>query len=197
MSIDFAPFAYPVLRDDTLRDAEERARVHGHAAGYAAGRRDAAELLAAEREHLHREHEHGLADARRALADATRAVTLVAARLAAQTAPVLADADHALLTAATQLAEDLLGQELRESAAGMQRIRQVLASVEDEVIQAVRLCPSDAALLASSPAPLVVHVLPDSRLSPGDAIVVLADGILDARIGAALQRARAALGEAQ
>ncbi|MCU1438699.1 MAG: hypothetical protein JWP66_1786, partial [Naasia sp.] len=49
MSTEFAPFAYPVLRDDALRAAEERARIHGHAAGFAAGRRDAAAALEQER----------------------------------------------------------------------------------------------------------------------------------------------------
>lgn len=197
MSIDFAPFAYPVLRDDSIREAEERARVHGHTAGYTAGRREAAELLAADREQLLRDYEAQLEGSRRALADATRALNSAAARFASLAAPSLAGADDAILAVAVELAEEILGRELRDSAAWVERVRDVFASVDDEVPQGIRLNPADAAALAESAEPLRVPVSPDATLARGDAVVVFADGLLDARVSSALDRARTAAGESR
>ena len=60
MSTDFAPYAYPVLKDEQLSAVGERARIAGHSAGFAAGRREAAEILARERAALQQEHERAL-----------------------------------------------------------------------------------------------------------------------------------------
>jgi len=197
MSIDFAPFAYPVLRDDSVREAEERARIQGHTAGYTAGRREAAELLAADREQLLRDYETQLEGARRALADATRALNAAAARCAALAVPALASADDAVLAAAVDLAEEILGHELRDSAAWVDRVRAVLASVDDEALQGVRLNPADVSALAESAEPLQLPVVPDPALARGDAVVVFADGMLDARVSSALERARTVAGESR
>jgi flagellar assembly protein FliH len=197
MSIDFAPFAYPVLRDDSAREAQERARVQGHTSGYTAGRREAAELLAADREQLLRDYEGQLEGARRALADATRALNSAAARFASLAAPVLADADDAILTVAIELAEEIIGRELRDSAAWVGRVRDVLASVDDEGPQGIRLNPADAAALAESAEPLRLPVTADGTLARGDAVVLFADGMLDARVGSALERARTAVEESR
>ena len=191
MSTDFAPYAYPVLRDETLRAAEERARVHGHAAGFAAGRREAAVLLERERAALGAEHEQLLADGQARIRSALAAVARAEEQLRTATAPVLADADASLLAAAVELAALVLGAQ--PSSASVERVRRVIESSADLGPVAVRVSPVDAAAIGDSPVPL----LADPALGPGDALVSLPDGVLDARIDAALARARAALEEEQ
>ncbi|WP_210479810.1 FliH/SctL family protein [Naasia sp. SYSU D00948] len=192
MSTDFAPLAYPVLRDDAARGIEERARIQGHAAGYAAGRREAAATLESERAARQAEHDRVLTDGRARIQSAAAALSAGAAQLAAATAPVLAEADAALLSAAVELAEALLLRELDERPdAPLARVRRVLAAAAGSSPLRVRLAPADAEL--AGPSIGDVTVVPDPSLRPGDAVVDLPDGVLDARVGAALERARAAL----
>ncbi|BDZ45096.1 FliH/SctL family protein [Naasia aerilata] len=196
MSTDFALYTYPVLQDEQLSAVAERARVAGHASGFAAGRREAAEILARELAGQRAEHERMLERERSALRAATAALSSAAARLEAATAPVLASADQSLLAGAVELAEALLGCELRdEPASALARVRATLAVAgEPGSIRGIRVHPRDAALLEQEDLP--VPVLADAALLPGDVVVLLQHGILDARIAGAVQRARQALEDA-
>ena len=69
-----------------------------------------------------------------------------------------------------------------------------LASIDRTVALAVRLSVADAARVTDLALP--VPVVADPMLSDGDAVVDLPDGLLDARIATALDRARTALGVA-
>lgn len=130
-------------------------------------------------------------------------------------APVLADAEASVASAAVDLAEAIVGNVVRASrpahdatvadgpdgqgsreariASGAEAtVRRALASVDRTVPVAVRLSPADAARVAGLDLP--VPVVADGALRDGDAVVDLPDGMLDARIATALDRARTALG---
>ncbi|MFC5502359.1 FliH/SctL family protein [Lysinimonas soli] len=198
MSADtaFSELRYPAIASAAGDDDAELARVRGHAAGYAAGLRAAESHAAiataqarAEREALH-------ASSKAALSSAVDALGAAVARLAEVSAPVLADADAALLAAAIELAESILGRELADGdASARAAIARALAAAEQDSITAVRLNPADLAVLRAhgigSPP---VRLLEDPTLSRGDAVVEILDARIDARISSALDRARAAIG---
>jgi flagellar assembly protein FliH len=196
MSIDFAPYAYPVLKDGQLSAVAERARVAGHAVGFAAGRREAAEILARELADQRQEHERMLERERTALRAVTSALSSAAARLDAVTMPVLASADASLLAGAVELAEAIVGRELRDDPrSALGRVRATLAAAgAAHSLEGIRVHPRDAALLAEEDLGVPVHA--DAALAPGDAVVLLTHGILDARVAGAVERARRALEEA-
>lgn len=199
-----SPFetAFVGQRRDESRDAAlaaelERARGAGHAMGFAAGRRDAAEAAAVEaaRVALERERAEAVRAAEHAAALAVlgRAATAAAAR----TAPVLADAERRLHAAALELAQAILGHELRD---GEHSARAALARVRSQPLQVggqtVRLHPRDLAALRAAAAPVDVTgltLVADAALAVGDAVSEHADGYLDARLTTALDRVRAVL----
>ena len=110
---------------------------------------------------------------------------------------MLADASAALHAAALELAAAVLGSELADGERSARAaLARVLQHPELPGIQVVRLHPRDLdALRAVGGVPEVVGVelVADASLAPGDAIGEHPDGYLDARIGTALDRARAAL----
>lgn len=190
----FLPLVEPGVQDPAAQRALDRARAAGFAAGYAAGARRAADeaQLQAERARA------ALADQQAALtAENARLVTVLAAAaqaLSARQAPVLAQVERHLHLAAVELAEAVLGVELSDAATSARAAlaRALSGAHPDEVT--VRLHPRDAAVLAGS-VPAGVTVVPDASLAPGDAVAEHAEGALDARIDAALARARAVLAE--
>jgi flagellar assembly protein FliH len=191
----FAPFAYPVLRDDSLERAEERARVRGHAAGHAAGLR-AAELEAtAMRTALQAEFDRRLDERMAEVSAAAAALARAAQELNTRTAPVLAEADSTLSAAALALTETLLGSAERDAAPfARAALDRALAAADTDVVQRVRLNPDDLALIAHAvPAVDGVELVADPALGRGDAIAELQHGLLDARLASALDRARTAL----
>ncbi len=86
----------------------------------------------------------------------------------------------------------MTGGEARITSGAETTVRRALASIDRSVPVAVRLSPADAARVADVDLP--VPVVADPALRDGDAVVDLPDGILDARIATALDRARTALG---
>ena len=191
----FAPLAYPVLRDDALQRAEERARVRGHAAGHAAGLR-AAELEAtAMRAALQAEFDRRIAERMAEVSTAAAALTRAAAALNARTAPVLAEADSTLAAAALALTEALLGRAQDDAASfGRAALDRALAAAGTEVVQRIRMNPDDLALISDGLAAADgIELLPDPSLRRGDAVAELEDGLIDARLSSALDRARTAL----
>ena len=192
----FSSLTYPSLHPAGAEEEIERARVRGHAAGYAAGLRAAEAEAAARTERVRLEREALRSDAATGLASALGALDVAARRVSESAELVLADADAALAAAAIELAESILGRELAtaESSARVALAR-ALAAVDEHSALAVRLNPVDLAVLganeASSP---LVRFIADPNLERGDAVVDLPEGRVDARIASALDRARAEIG---
>jgi flagellar assembly protein FliH len=174
MSIEaqFSTMRYPSLRSTAQGERDDTARAGGYAAGYAAGLR-AAEVEVAAR--------------------------IAAQALDARTVPVLAEAQAAIEHGALQLAEALVGREFGEAgSAARSAVHRALSGVDTALVQTVRMNPVDLQTLASLDlVPSGVDFTADPRLARGDAVTEFADGYLDARISAALVRARAALEEAR
>ncbi len=199
--------AFPVIGTAAATDRASGADVRGHAAGYTAGLRAAQAETDALRARLQAEHAALTASLR---ADTVRRIAVLDAATNAMlstVAPVLSDAEASVASAATDLAEAIVGYEIRASrpAVGTDddrearitsgaetTVRRALASIDRSVPVAVRLSPADAARVADVDLP--VPVVADPALRDGDAVVDLPDGILDARIATALDRARTALG---
>ena len=207
--------AFPVLADPAGRERASSADVRGHAAGYTAGLRAAQAETDALRNRLEAEH---AARVTALQADTARRIAVLDAATNAMlstVAPVLADAEASVASAAVDLAEAIVGNVVRASrpahdatvadgpdgqgsreariASGAEAtVRRALASVDRTVPVAVRLSPGDAARVAGLDLP--VPVVADGALRDGDAVVDLPDGMLDARIATALDRARTALG---
>lgn len=174
----------------------------GYSAGWSAGTRAAAREAEAQRRQLAAEaathaQEHAAA-VRQALALLAQAADAIRRR----TAPVVADAHDVLTAGAVQLAEALLGAELRDDdASARAALRRALAVGEEEDVVRVRLHPDDLAHLRATmhrlPAdlqpPAGVELLPDPSLQRGDAVSELTEGFLDARLTKAIARVRAAL----
>jgi flagellar assembly protein FliH len=202
----FAPVAFPVITDAALTRRAASADVRGHAAGYAAGLRAAQVETDALRARMDAEHEARLAALDAVVGERVAVLDRAAAALQARVAPVLAAAEESVASAAVDLAEAVLGAAIRASrpdgddavatgrraASAEETLRRALATAASPVVTAVRLSPADAAVLDGLAMP--VPVVADPALRVGDAVVDLPDGLLDARIDAALDRARAALG---
>ncbi|PCN47608.1 hypothetical protein Csp2054_10840 [Curtobacterium sp. 'Ferrero'] len=187
--------------------AAAAAEVRGHATGYAAGLRAAQAETDALHARLRAEHDQRLASL---TADTVRRVAVLDAAtnaLLSQLVPVLRDAEASLAAAAVDLAEAVVGHVIRASRpvdgdaleerpgpGAEATVLRALASVDASVALAVRVSVDDAARVAGLAT--AVPIVADPALSDGDAVVDLPDGLLDARIGAALDRARAALGVA-
>jgi flagellar assembly protein FliH len=177
------------------RQEASSTRTGAYATGYAAGLRAAEGETRALRAQLRTEHARAEAHRGRELARATAALNAAAAALERRTVPVVDDAARLLSTAALELAEALLGNELLDAEHGARAaLARALDGVQTHTVHAVRLNPADLAVLPADTARQAdVRLVPDPTLAPGDAITEFPDGFLDARIGAALERCRAAL----
>ncbi|WP_420367620.1 hypothetical protein [Curtobacterium sp. L1-20] len=206
--------AFPVIGGTAERDRAASADVRGHAAGYAAGLRAAQAETDALRARLEAEHTALTASMQ---ADTARRIAVLDAATTAmlsQVAPVLDTAEQSVAAAAVDLAEAVVGyairssrpsgaattgpedtgREARATSGAEATLTRALASIDRTVAVAVRLSVADAARVAHLDLP--VPVVADPALSDGDAVVDLPDGLLDARIRTALERARTALGVA-
>ncbi|GAB3136714.1 FliH/SctL family protein [Marisediminicola antarctica] len=197
MSID-APFSrmtFPTVRG-SAGDAASAAR--GHSAGYLAGLR-AARTEADTREAVRvAEHAAAMREQQAHLDLALAALGAAAQDLRTRTAPVLADANVMLATAAVDIAEAILTRELDDGErSARSAITRAFDGIDPVLVQAVQLHPAD---LASLPAVDIdalraagVELVADPMLARGDALSLLADGQLDARISTALARVRSEL----
>jgi flagellar assembly protein FliH len=193
--LPFSAVSLPNLGSPDADRIETQSRTRGHAAGYAAG------LRAAEKELLEqqgaRDAEHAEAmRAGRAAIERALAVLAAAARAAdARLVPVLQESEHALAAAAIDLAEAVLGHELSDGdRSARAALGRALGTVSSTELSSIRMNPADLALIdAELRARAGVELIADASLQRGDAIASMPDGYLDARIGTALSRARAAL----
>ena len=192
----FSPLAFPALAGHGSAAAEERSSIRGHAAGYAAGRKNAEAEIAALRESLRTEGARAADAARAELRSAIDALVNAAADFRARQVPVLQSVDASIAAAALDLAEAIVGRELET---GDGSARAALDRASGEAVPAgsvVRLNPQDIAVIAAEGTTWAgLELVPDFSLERGDAVVELLHGSIDARVSASLQRARAALAE--
>ncbi|GHG55812.1 hypothetical protein GCM10011331_22750 [Flavimobilis marinus] len=194
-----------VLGDDRSREARERGRVAGYAAGWAEGSRAAvaaAETQAAQLAARDREN--------RAHAAARVEAATATLRLAAQAADEralqgLETARGTLATLALELARAVVGHELsRDGFSARSALVRALAVPDDVVVHTIRMNPDDLATLTALRAadeldvvlPTDVRLVADATLAAGDAVSEFPGGYLDAQISTAFDRAAAALTEA-
>ena len=198
----FEPSQLVGRRDPLTDDRTEQARTAGYAAGWAAGARAAAEHAAEQRRQISADNDEVRSERAADHAALVAALQRACVMASARTAPVLAEAQHALQTAALELAEVLLGVELadgeRSARAALHRALSLPAEVGPLT---VRLHPRDAQIIHTAVAdgelnlPDDVIVRGDPNLAAGDAISVHEDGYLDARIATAVARVRDVLSE--
>ncbi|ASD21927.1 flagellar assembly protein [Cryobacterium sp. LW097] len=206
---DFSALVFPTLadaggnigRDDDRARVERQWQARGHAAGYAEGLRAAAAAVDARVATLEAEHAELMQAAGRQRDRTLEVLNAVVRALETRTVPVLHDVEDTLLGAAIDLAEAIIGHALADEATA---VRSALARTRADgaagsLGHTVRLNPHDLAALdgsaldGSALAGSGVTLVADASLSRGDAVSEFPDGYLDARIGSALQRARAAL----
>jgi len=195
----FSTLSYPALRNAASDSRDDQARVAGHAAGYAAGLREAearvADRIAALEADTSASISHGRARVDLAVALLNSAV----AALDSRTVPVLETAHATLAESAMLIAEAVVASELSDAGvAARSALHRALDSVDVGVVHTVRMNPSDLATLGPDVLDAAgVSFTPDASLRRGDAVTDFPDGYLDARIGSALARVKTAIEEAR
>lgn len=192
---DFRPAVFSAVGTTANAGDAIAARASGYAAGYAAGRRAAEADVRAEREELQRRHHAAEMARQRDVATAVATLNAAAVALHRRMLPILEDASELLAESALDLARAVLDTELLDTEHGARAaLGRALAGIEAATVHAVHLHPED---LAALPAGLDldgrIKLVADARLERGDAVTEFEDGYLDARIGEALVRCRAAL----
>ncbi|MFB7894201.1 FliH/SctL family protein [Microbacterium sp. NPDC056044] len=196
MSTDtFAPASFPRLQPAGAEAERELARVRGYADGHAEGYRIAAVAAAEAQERADAERAARDAEHARDIDLALQALEDAALALSRRTADLTAATQQQVFARAVELAGLILSGELAsgEDSATAALRRATLTADEDEMRE-VRVHPEDLSTLERlGQCPQGIALAGDASLSRGDAIVVLADGLVDARIRSALDRARDSL----
>ncbi len=195
--LGFARTDFPVFGAQAAVRIDEDARTRGHAAGYVAGlaaanleavrRAEITAARAAEAEQVAREN----------MERAVEALRFAAYSFDARMAPAVESVHSSLLAAAIDIAEAIIGVELSDAdLSARAAVTRALADTDPTTVRRVRLNPADAARLdADQRAALGVEIVADTFLAQGDAMTEFEEGVLDARLGTAVARVRAALGE--
>jgi flagellar assembly protein FliH len=194
LSTDTRTVHYPRLDGPSSATERERGYTQGHVAGYAAGLR----LAAQEARAAHDAFEAEKADFRTRssiqLAEQSALLLAIGDRAAQAALPVLEQADRAVAAAALQLAEAILGTELSSAqTAARAALGRAFPSREQAPPLHIRLHPADAVLLSGTAPAAGITLVEDPTLQRGDAMAAYPDGMIDARISTALDRAREAL----
>jgi len=178
----------PAAIPDPLATAAEERR--GYDDGYARGR---AEGLAAGRAAA--AAESAAASAR--LEAAGRSLAAAAEDLRRRQALELTGLEDSLARTAVDLAAAIVGRELEVAASpGADALARALALVPAGSVAVARLHPSDVAALGDEPfgdSPGALTLIPDPAVEPGGCILEVGDSRIDAQLGPALDRVRAAL----
>ncbi|MFD1722221.1 FliH/SctL family protein [Amnibacterium endophyticum] len=196
VAVRMTPLAFPELVKDETPEVHERARVQGHAAGYAAGRRAATETLNADRAALRAEADRALGDEIAGLQAALVAVREAAAQLNEQTTTALEGTEEQVLAAAIEIAGMILGRAILEDREGAAAaaLRRAIEAAGPAPVRTVRMHPADVELVAAvAEEDADLRLVADPRVQRGDAMVDLPDGVVDARISSAVERVRRAL----
>lgn len=193
--LPFRAVSLPTLSHHDADRIETQSRTRGHAAGYAAGLRAAEKERLEQRAACEAEHAEALRAARAFVESALTALAAAVRSADARMLPVLQESEDALASAAIDLAEAVLGRELSDGdRSARAALGRALGAVPPADLTSIRMNPADLAMIDPElRAHAGVPLLPDATLQPGDALAVLPDGYVDARIGTALSRAKAAL----
>ncbi|ACU36285.1 hypothetical protein KCV87_08285 [Actinosynnema pretiosum subsp. pretiosum] len=185
---------------EALTALRSEARAEGYAIGWAQGMREAraatAEARAHAEEQLRRLLAHQEAEVRRAIG----AVSLAAESLRSRDVVQATEMTGALVSAAVDLAEALVGREIGGEQGGRDALTRALALAPSHVPVRVRLHPHDHALLADENGTeftehgRTVVLVADPELTPGAAIAETDETTVDARLETALRRVREELG---
>ena len=128
------------------------------------------------------------------MAEQVHLLETITARAAAAAVPVLGEAERRVADAGLQLAEAILGTELSNAqTAARAALARAFPSGETVPPLTVRLHPDDVQLLTGTTPAAGIALVADTTLERGDAVASYPDGMIDARIGTALERARTAL----
>jgi flagellar assembly protein FliH len=108
--------------------------------------------------------------------------------------PVVTDAQDALVEAAMDLAETIIGVELGDGdLSSRAALARALAATLPAGTVTVRMHPTDLSVIDTGTLPAGVRLTADPSLARGDAVAEYEHGHLNATIGSALARARTAL----
>ena len=196
VAVRMTPLAFPALVKDETPEVRERARVQGHSAGYAAGRKAATDALTADRAAQRAEADRVLGEQIEGLRSALDAIGQAAGALNAQTVTALEGTEDAVLAAALEIAGMILGRAIAEDREGaaVAALRRALDASGPAPVRTVRMHPEDLELVGmvagEEPG---LRLLADPRIARGDAMVDLPDGVIDACIASAVDRVRRAL----
>ena len=195
----FAPAAFPLVGDP--EDARAQAEARGYSAGYAAGMRQARAELERRAAALDEQTATALQQSRAQVRAGLDRLERAHEAVRTMAVPVIAEAQTCLAAAAIDLAEAILQRELATGRdTPTDALHRVLTRVDPGLVVSIRMHPADITALDSADALDIFHaeaqglrLVADETLEPGDAVAELPDGLLDARIGSALERARRAL----
>jgi flagellar assembly protein FliH len=188
--------------DRLVEQARGEARAVGYAQGWAQGVRSAAEAQAAERTVAAAEEAALRARQEQQVASALQALQAAAADLRQRTLTITDEISDQLLAAAVELAEALLGRELRDpQVAAPAALARVLALAPDEQPVTVWLSPLDHDTLTGPGGSALVGSVEgatgrgltyeiDPELQPGDARARCGSSTIDARLSAGVGRLR-------
>lgn len=197
-----APATTSVFSAQISEDAQSpRDRSAGYAAGFAAGWAAGARQAAAAADVVAEQvaaRRHAEEEQRRAAVEQVmRLLDDAVAGARTRTAPVLAAAERAMVDAAMQLAEAIIGAELSDAPTSARAaIARVMAQPLAEDVTTIRLSQRDLAVVRAEgfgDLPAGIELVADPTLAPGDVVAAHPDGFIDGRIAAALQRAKEAV----
>jgi flagellar assembly protein FliH len=167
------------------------ARASGYAAGWASGAQAAHATARARLDEQVALLEQARAAELARLATAREALERAAAQVVAASVPAVEAVADAVLDAALQLAEAVLGHEVRTAAApGRDALRRALLAAPAAGSPTVRLNPADLATLQAGDVPDGVTLVADPALAQGDSVLNHSHGSVEVLLGAALGRAR-------
>lgn len=170
----------------------------GFSSGWAAGQKRATREAEAERSIISEDARLAEEARTEAYVDAMDEIQAMADAIESRDALVIDEMKSALMEAAVALAEALLGAELSDKETGAKAaLKRALSMNDPKEIVKVNMNPQDVETLTSLGVECPVKLVPDSELDPGDAVAYMPEGLLDARLSSAVERAREALATVQ
>jgi flagellar assembly protein FliH len=193
----FAPLGHHA--QPSRAEERESALAAGYAEGWATGHQQALAVAQADAERREQEHAATQAAVRQRCDSAVQALARAADQLHQRELPLLDDLGQTLLEAALALAASVLDRELQGlDDTALLALRRTVAPLPGRGPARVRVSPADHAELGrllTGPAweGRDLDLVVDPTLRPGEAVAEADGAVVDGRIGAALDRARAAL----
>jgi flagellar assembly protein FliH len=185
------------LPPDELVEARAAAESAGYAAGWAQGRREAKAAAEAQADRDAVAAEDVLNALTEQVERTMTAMATAATRLEQQALPAIHELEHTIIGAAFELAQAILGRELRTAAEpGRDALARALALAPVQRPVTVRLNPADRMSIGTTELVVdgrAVTLVSDTSLRPGDAIAVCDATTIDARLGPAVERVREVL----